>query len=170
MSMRRASVSGLKYTWIGALFLAVLLVPAAGCDDGGGGDGESLCGDRKVDAGEECDSGELVGRRCEDFGYRGGLLNCTQQCTYDFSMCIPETCGDGVVDSGEECDGSELGGRTCGDFGYTGGELGCLETCRYDYSACEGGTCGNGVRESGEECDGTDACAPVQRRGMQREF
>ena len=149
--MRRNSLISLT---LFASLMALTIIWTAGCDK----DGKStnFCGDGKVDPGEECDSGELVGRRCKDFGYKGGLLNCTSQCTYSFSMCIPTTCGDGVLDSGEQCDGSELNGKTCGDFGYDGGTLNCLETCQFDYSACEGGTCGNGIREAGEQCDGTD--------------
>ena len=160
------------------IVLFILWTP--GCDDGGSSSKQHYaCGDGKVDPGEECDSGELMGRRCEDFGFRGGLLGCTQQCTYDFAMCNSEICGNGVIDSEEQCNDATANSdepnascRTncrqpyCGD-GIVDTLLGELcddgtansdlpnAYCRTD---CTPAGCGDGIVDDlhGEQCDGTN--------------
>ena len=47
------------------------------------------CGNGQVDFGEDCDGG-VGGVSCEDLGYDGGVLDCTNSCTYDESSC--ESC------------------------------------------------------------------------------
>jgi cysteine-rich repeat protein len=116
---------------------------AASGPDGGtdGPDAAALvCGDRRVDAPEECDDGNTTsGDGCDD-------------------MCRLETspnCGDSIVDYalGEECDD---GNTVSGD--------GCDASCRVEAAA----TCGDGVLDlaNGEQCDDGDnlpgdGCSPT---------
>jgi hypothetical protein len=92
------------------------------CFGGGGG----VCGDGMWDFDEDCDGADIFGS-CTDFGYPGGELGCSDDCTFDFSGC--NDCGNDVIDMGEVCDGSALGGQTCAGLGYMFGELACSPTC-----------------------------------------
>jgi hypothetical protein len=116
-----------------------------------------VCGDDRVDRGEECDGAALGAHAdCLDLGegyHQGGPLRCTSTCRYDRSTCGGR-CGDGEVSGPEACDGGP-GTRTCEDEGFYGGDLGCTAGCQLDVSACLG-ECGDGRRTSEEECDGTD--------------
>jgi cysteine-rich repeat protein len=121
-----------------------------------------LCGNGKLDPGEECDDGN----RLPDDG-------CGPDCTID------EGCGNGVIDPGEQCDDGNLDDSdgclrtcrlaTCGDgFVHAGVEEcddgnaddtdGCL-------TSCVAATCGDGFVHAGvEECDdansnANDGCA-----------
>jgi len=122
----------------------------------------SSCGNGVIDAGEECDGGDLGGATCGSEGFVGGTLSCTSSCTFDTSAC--SSCGNGVVDDGEVCDGGDLGGATCGSLGCTGGgALACNFSCSgYDDSGCSGcPACDHdGLCEAGEDCYGcADDCA-----------
>jgi len=101
----------------------------------------AVCGNSKVESGEQCDDGNTVsGDGCS-------------------SICDTESCGDGIVQSGlsEECDGSNLNGSTCATFGYSQGSLSCSDSCKFVKTGCSNlatsSVCGNGTQESGEECD-----------------
>jgi cysteine-rich repeat protein len=106
-----------------------------------------LCGNRKLDPGEDCDDGN-----------RSPGDGCDQSCHYG-----PERfakCGNGLIDGGEQCDD---GNRTSGD--------GCTSQCCIEENwntRCPGGrpvngrvccaahppcSCGNGMVEAGEACD-----------------
>lgn len=125
--------------------------PIAGCAP------PSVCGNGKVESGEQCDGG--VGeRQCKDLGFAGGTLDCHRKghpsaCRFDTSGCT--MCGNNTVDTsaGEACDGTDLGGKDCQSAGFYKGTLGCTSTCALDTSKCH--NCGNGTLESGEACDGT---------------
>jgi len=112
-----------------------------------------LCGNGRLDTGEECDDRNLLG------GDR-----CSPQCRCTLSKgttsvrripSCPNVCGDGVVVSGEECDD---GNRV--DFD------GCSVSCRLPRRISihtSFPVCGDGVVERGEECDdgndfGNDGC------------
>jgi cysteine-rich repeat protein len=81
--------------------------PLEACDDGNNVDGDdcrydcrqdfTLCGNGRLDAGEECDAGRS-----------NSLL--PDACRLD---CRVARCGDGVVDSGEACDGTPGCGSDC---------------------------------------------------------
>jgi hypothetical protein len=115
----------------------------------------STCGNGLLDAGEQCDAGNLNGATCASQGFVGGTLACSSTCTYDTSQC--HRCGNDTIDAGETCDGSALGGATCTSLGCTGGALGCNGTCSgYDKTFCSGcPPCdGDGLCEAGEDCNG----------------
>jgi hypothetical protein len=119
------------------------------------------CGDGTADGGgqddpgyEDCDSADLRGRDCTDFGFVGGRLGCSFSCEIDTAQCgdDPTECGNDTLETGETCDGSDLDDKTCADFGFTGGRLACENDCMgFDIGRCN--TCGNGTLETGEVCD-----------------
>ncbi len=53
-----------------------------------------VCGDGKIEGNEECDSDNLNGKTCSDFGYDTGTLKCTN-CLFDISECENTTSGSG---------------------------------------------------------------------------
>ena len=87
-----------------------------------------LCGNGSIDAGEQCDSGNLNGGTCASRGFAGGTLSCSATCQYVTTQCT--MCGNNVINAGEVCDGTALGGQTCTQQGCTGGGvLACNSTC-----------------------------------------
>jgi hypothetical protein len=121
----------------------------------------SVCGDSIVTTGEVCDSAELGGLTCMDFGYVSGALACGGDCTaFDATNCVGagSVCGNGVIESGEACDGTNVSGLTCTNFGGSGGILRCTSDCRnYDASGCTAApSCGDGILNGVESCDGFD--------------
>ena len=117
-----------------------------------------ICGDGKIDAGEECDGNNLGGATCSAVG-KCGKPTC-KQCKIDMNSCTAcSTCGDGKIDAGEECDGDNFGGATCGAMGKCGKPT--CNKCKISLSSCTAcSTCGNGKVDPGEECDGSDDCLP----------
>ncbi len=118
------------------------------------------CGDGILQAafGESCDEDQLGGQTCETQGRAGGVLACTQDCSFDTSGCA--TCGDGVImEPFETCEGDDLQGASCLTLGYYGGTLACSDqTCTLDTSNCETyGRCGDSVIQASQEaCDGAN--------------
>jgi hypothetical protein len=52
------------------------------------------CGNGVIDAGEQCDGGNLQGFDCQSLGLNGGTLACDDtMCTFDTSMCSSTTGG-----------------------------------------------------------------------------
>ncbi|MFC1482192.1 DUF4215 domain-containing protein [Myxococcota bacterium] len=111
------------------------------------------CGDGILNGVEQCDATDLGGGTCEEFGYYGGTLACTEICSYDLSGCTGR-CGNDIAEGEEDCDGLDLAGETCVTLGLDSGDLGCRTDCTFDLRSCVG--CGNSVMEAGEQCDGTD--------------
>jgi cysteine-rich repeat protein len=112
---------------------------------------QPVCGDGKIDPGEQCDDGNTTnGDACEN--------NCTLS-----------RCGNGIKDAGEQCDdgpGSNGPGQRCnatcrlnmcGDGDIRLGVEQCDDGNATDGDACEASctlpTCGNGIVDSGEQCD-----------------
>jgi cysteine-rich repeat protein len=115
---------------------------------------QPVCGDGKLDEGEECDDGNAVD---------------TDDCP---SSCVNASCGDSFVQSGvEECDDAndidtdactnDCTNAECGDgivFDQAGGVEECDDGNNSDTddcpSTCENATCGDGFVQAGvEECD-----------------
>jgi len=129
-----------------------------------------VCGNGKVEAGEQCDDGNTVsgdgcsstcqnevvgptcgngtieaGEQCDDGNTVSGD-GCSSTCQNEVA---PPVCGNGKVEAGEQC-----------DDGNTNNYDGCSSTCQTETAVC-----GNGITETwgGEECDDgnsdyTDAC------------
>jgi hypothetical protein len=60
----------------------------------------SACGDGKIEAGEQCDVGNLNGQTCATQGFAGGTLRCAIGCMFDTSGCYATRYvdnGDGTV-------------------------------------------------------------------------
>jgi cysteine-rich repeat protein len=121
----------------------------------------ALCGDGKVDPGEQCDSNDLANQTCKLQGFSGGTLDCNGSCALDVSGCV-STCGDGVKQASEACEGADVGTHTCVEIGYKNPAGVVCTDCDLDYTGCAP-VCGNGTMEPGEVCDDgnmidTDAC------------
>ncbi|PKN44182.1 MAG: hypothetical protein CVU59_12315, partial [Deltaproteobacteria bacterium HGW-Deltaproteobacteria-17] len=107
------------------------------------------CGDGVVQVDhEDCDTNDLQGRTCDDFGFIGGALGCTYACAFDYTEC-EAVCGDGQVALNEGCDDTN---RTAGD--------GCDAACAVEAGwACVGTPsvcapiCGDGQLLGDEVCD-----------------
>ncbi len=122
-----------------------------------------LCGNGKIDPGEECDPPDMGAKTCLDYGspVAAGLkcypFGTPHQCKYDPSGCSVIFCGDGNVDAPELCDpGSippppfeNLNGKTCDTavpipyIGGIGSVLACYpqgdpQECQFDTSGCNG--------------------------------
>lgn len=140
----------------------------------------SDCGNSTMDPGEECDTNNMNGLTCADFGYTGGVPSCIA-CIVDTSTCTNEepVCGNGIVEPGEECDdGNQDNSDACPDGpggtcqrafcndGFTQiaterCEIADRDGCYFDCS----GWCGDGLvhdgvlyPDHGEECDGSANC------------
>lgn len=93
---------------------------SAGNAGSGGSTPAAVCGNGKVEAGEDCDDGNILpGDGCF-------------QCKVDF-------CGNGKLDGAEVCDGSVPDGKTCANASGNdklNGKLACSTTCTWDYKDC----------------------------------
>ncbi|MBZ5695507.1 MAG: DUF4215 domain-containing protein [Acidobacteriia bacterium] len=154
-------------------------VGGARCDIGAYELGATLprCGNGVVDAGEECDDGNLNPRdgctnACTLCG--NGAIRAPEECddanrqSNDGcdSACHRERCGDGTRQIGEECDDGNLVNGDgcdancrpsgCGNGAQSAGEE-CDDGNLVDGDGCDSNCrptgCGNGVQTTGEECD-----------------
>jgi Protein of unknown function (DUF1566) len=78
---------------VGELLNQTLELVEQTCDSLAGGG----CGNGTVEAGEDCDFGDLGGATCEDAGFEYGTLSCGAGCAFDTSGCT----NDRFVDTGE---------------------------------------------------------------------
>jgi uncharacterized protein (TIGR03382 family) len=120
---------------------------------------EDVCGNGFVEPwrGEDCDGENLNSAVCEDLGYDGGRLSCTDECRYNASDCLGSFCGNGFVDDGESCDfqGSSSS-IVCPEDNCA--DVRCDENC----NAVASGTCGDGILQYPDEsCDG-EAFFPIR--------
>lgn len=121
-----------------------------------------LCGNGRVEQGEDCDGAELAGATCLSQGLAGGTLSCASNCRFDTSLC--DTCGNGRVDAvTESCDGNDLAARTCSNFGFSAGTLACTAGCSYDFADCR--LCGNSLAEGEPGQFGAEVCDSNDLRG-----
>lgn len=86
------------------------------------------CGNGNIDGGEECDGTNLNGNNCSSLGYYYGNLKCSEDCSFDKSLCsygyvgssdesssdISFVCGNGVNEVVGQCDdGNNENGDGC---------------------------------------------------------
>ena len=108
-----------------------------------------VCGDGKVDSGEQCDKTAFTGNKknCTawDSAYTSGKVSCNADCTVNFDACVkyvappPEICGNHIDDDGDgliDCDDEDCASE---------------KDCQIPTTSC-----GNGILEfdNGEDCDG----------------
>ncbi len=136
----------------------------------------SICGDGRLDTGEECDNGTLnsntVSGACRSdcrSAFCGDFIadySLGEQCDQGIGNsagvpdrcrpgCILPNCGDNVLDRSEACDD---GNAFSGD--------GCSSTCGWESVVAEGPRCGDGRIQTGEFCDdgntsSGDGCSPL---------
>lgn len=89
-----------------------------------------ICGDGKIDEGEECDGSNLAEQTCRTQGFEAGQLTCGADCTFAKTLCTKK-CGNGMIDTGETCDGA-LGVTACTSFGSNR----CGDDCQLDTTNC----------------------------------
>ena len=149
--------------------------------DGIGSFVATVCGDAKLDPGEQCDDGNKLDTdactsacklaTCGDGLVQAGVEACDDgnnvdedECT---SACELPACGDGFVQGDEACDDGnaidedECTGTcavaTCGDGFVHAGVESCDDANDIDDDACSNAcvaaTCGDGVVQDGEACD-----------------
>lgn len=136
--------------------VAALLAGACGSKTSSGN--PAVCGNDVLEAGEECEAGDLGGATCAALGLDDGDLACESDCTFDVAQCTgAAVCGDSVRQYPEQCDASDLAGAACTDFGFDGGELDCDGNCQLDTSGCTGTPpCGDDLVAPTEQCDGVN--------------
>jgi hypothetical protein len=132
--------------------------------------GPETCGDGTRQGLERCDTDDLGGYTCVDYGFTGGTLGCTAECVPDLSQCTGDMCQANGWYSDGWCDPCELYGGTpdpdcdtvcttsdgtCGSYPDTlTGTSTCLWSQGTEDPDC--GTCGDGTASEAEWCDGTD--------------
>ena len=109
----------------------------------------TLCGNERLDQGEDCDGEDLGGATCASEGFAKGKLRC-RECHFDTSRC--SFCGNDVVNEKEECDGSDLGGATCESLGFEEGTLGCTEDCELTVAECSATFYATGGKAKKPDC------------------
>jgi hypothetical protein len=138
-----------------------------------------LCGNGRVDEGEDCDGLALNNRRCTDLNFRGGALACASDCSFNTDGCNNDnpnpgcttgefTCADGsCIPNDQLCNGSAdcLRGEDeqscsvrCQAGEFTCADDTCIPTaaiCNGD-ADCAGGededNCGTGTAPAGWTC------------------
>ncbi len=72
-------------------------------------DPEPMCGNNQLEEGEYCDTDQLGGANCLDFGFGGGMLACDDTCQFDATDCC-QIAGGACDQLGAQC----CPGLTCG--------------------------------------------------------
>ncbi|HPA56400.1 MAG TPA: hypothetical protein PLX56_02845 [bacterium] len=134
-----------------------------------------LCGNETVDTGEECDG---TGSLCSELGmgYLTGVAECTADCKFDTSTCLPQ-CGNGELEEGEECEYKEdeetqdsISCHKLSWLEYKSGDAVCGTDCKWDKTACvaldvvpQYGILTNiGLNEVGTITDSKKLCVPKE--------
>lgn len=82
---------------------------------------QPICGNGILDAGEQCDGGDLAGNSCGSLGLGGGALSCNAECTYDTSACAPLGGGGGGGGGGSPGNPEDCGNPSGGPLAWTNG-------------------------------------------------
>jgi cysteine-rich repeat protein len=130
-----------------------------GAGQAGGGGAVAVCGDGVVDAGEECDDGNVD----DTDGCVAGCLNAT--CGDGFVRTGVEACDDGNQDNADGCTNA-CALPSCGDGFLQAGEVcddGNADNTDACTDKCQAAACGDGFLQAGEACDdgnqdSTDGC------------
>jgi hypothetical protein len=117
-----------------------------------------ICGNGILETGEQCDGASLNSQTCLTKGFAGGgILACSNSCTFNTASCKASACGNAIVETGEQCDSGNLNNQTCSSQGFTGGGiLACNNACTFNTTSCKANACGNSIVEAGEQCDGSN--------------
>lgn len=83
---------------------------------------DPVCGNGILEAGEQCDGGDLGGASCGSLGYDSGTLYCTASCTYNESDCAFGSC----EPAGAPCNASTV---CCSGVGNCSGGRPSTRTC-----------------------------------------
>ena len=72
---------------------------------------DAECGNYILEpAEEECDGERLGGETCHSldswYSESKGMLQCNDDCQYDFSLCEAPECGDDIIEGHEDCKSS----------------------------------------------------------------
>lgn len=94
------------------------------------------CGDGEVNGPEVCDGDNSGYYKCEFFGYYGGTLTCSDDCTEFLTHYCSGFCGDGTQNSVESCDGDRPADLSCQHFGYDDGFTNCTAFCQQRIDNC----------------------------------
>ncbi|MBC8133483.1 MAG: hypothetical protein H7X95_10930, partial [Deltaproteobacteria bacterium] len=121
-----------------------LLEPGATCPTPGQPCTVAVCGNKKVEAGESCDTGNDLTMGGLNGLFLGNGMGCSKTCTKEprcrdgaTTRACDVTCGNGNRESGEDCDDGDLAN---GD--------GCSSTCKVE----SGFTCSDQERPDTEPC------------------
>ncbi|MBU1219944.1 DUF4215 domain-containing protein [Myxococcota bacterium] len=113
----------------------------------------TTCGDDILAGSEVCDTNQLNGQDCTDYGFTNPAgLACNGLCSGYITGGCSAACGNGTIEPGELCD--QGGGNTANGDGC---DSNCQPesgwTCSGTPSVCTT-TCGDGIRAGTEQCDG----------------
>ncbi|HPL25785.1 MAG TPA: hypothetical protein PLV44_09170 [Myxococcota bacterium] len=84
------------------------------------------CGNGKIDGNDQCDGADLGYQTCDEFGYEGGTLGCTEDCRFDTSDCLftckahdlgTYTGADITLEAENSCNGTKI--YNAGGAGWT---------------------------------------------------
>ncbi len=105
---------------------------------------EAVCGNDKVDPGEQCDGSDLDGKNCAALGFGGGTLLCAANCTFDTGSCQSSCQSNCTLAGVTRCSGN------------------ILQTCTQQTAQCLTWVQTTDCTQSGQICDdssGTATCS-----------
>ena len=106
-----------------------------------------VCGNGKLESGENCDNGALNGYPCTP-AYGSSCGYCSSSC--NTIVLTGPSCGDGIKQSNEQCDLGALNGQVCSPL-YGSSCSYCSGSCKI--TTLTGPYCGDGIKQSNEQCD-----------------
>lgn len=92
--------------------------PGGSVSNPGHGDADAVCGNGRLDLGEDCEGTELTETSCLSVNAGIGDLACTESCTYDYSDCSLPPGGATPADyTGDDCSVAAVGARRAAGWG-----------------------------------------------------